>query len=95
MSQHLSYVYSMITQSQLNFAVYCASAVQQTTCFIIMTKLLRSMLPHVIVTVLNTKHLKTHAVSVSLLLFIKKITLWKAYTPFLSILYMCIFLYML
>jgi len=69
----LSYVYSMTTQSQLNFAVYCQSAVQQSTCFIIMTKLLRSMLPHVIVTlILNIKHLKTHAVSLSLPLFIKK-----------------------
>lgn len=72
MSQHLSCVYSMITQSQLNFAVYCVSAVHQTTCCIIMTKLLRSMLLHVKVTfILNTKHLKTHAVSLSLLLFNK------------------------
>jgi len=72
-SQHLSCVYSMITQSQLNFAVYCVSAVQQRTCFIIMTKLLRSMLPQVILTlILNTEHLKTHAVPLSLLLFIKK-----------------------
>ena len=70
-SQHLSYAYSMITQSQLNFAVYYVSVVQQTTCFIIITKLLRSMLRHMIVTViLNTKHLKTHAVSLSLRLFI-------------------------
>ena len=95
MSQHLSYMYSMITQSQLNFAVYCVPAIQQTTCFIIITKLLRSMSPHMIVTfILNTKHLKTHAVSLSLLLLIrKKITLWKAYTPFLSILYICFFIY--
>ena len=73
MSQHLPYVYSIFTQSQLNFAMYCVSAVQQTTCFIITTKLPRSMIPHVIVTlILNTKHLKTHAVSLSLLLYIKK-----------------------
>lgn len=91
MSQYLSCVYPTITQSNRNLLCLVCP---QYIGFIIIKKVLRSMLPHVIVMcIFNTKHFRTHAVQHFLLIFNKKSHYGEVTLLFRSILYVCTFTY--